>query len=113
MQVMLLGFVLLGRSLEERARVKASSDMNELLVSFNDSKTIKHYNAYIYWVYTLVKCHTTCFRVPGKFYSCCRRIFQPVIILRIAMTKLHLINWDVPKFRKCLSIKLDDMTLGN
>ncbi|XP_038897558.1 copper-transporting ATPase PAA2, chloroplastic isoform X2 [Benincasa hispida] len=29
--VMLLGFVLLGRSLEERARVKASSDMNELL----------------------------------------------------------------------------------
>lgn len=31
--VMLLGFVLLGRSLEERARIKASSDMNELLVS--------------------------------------------------------------------------------
>ncbi|XP_060208596.1 copper-transporting ATPase PAA2, chloroplastic isoform X1 [Lycium barbarum] len=31
MQVMLLGFVLLGRSLEERARLKASSDMNELL----------------------------------------------------------------------------------
>lgn len=30
---MLLGFVLLGRSLEERARLKASSDMNELLVS--------------------------------------------------------------------------------
>ncbi|XP_051137320.1 copper-transporting ATPase PAA2, chloroplastic [Andrographis paniculata] len=29
--VMLLGFILLGRSLEERARVKASSDMNELL----------------------------------------------------------------------------------
>ncbi|XP_022936839.1 copper-transporting ATPase PAA2, chloroplastic [Cucurbita moschata] len=29
--VMLLGFVLLGRSLEERARAKASSDMNELL----------------------------------------------------------------------------------
>ncbi|XP_057525223.1 copper-transporting ATPase PAA2, chloroplastic [Amaranthus tricolor] len=29
--VMLLGFVLLGRSLEERARIKASSDMNELL----------------------------------------------------------------------------------
>ncbi|GAA0156841.1 primary active transporter [Lithospermum erythrorhizon] len=29
--VMLLGFVLLGRSLEERARLKASSDMNELL----------------------------------------------------------------------------------
>lgn len=28
---MLLGFVLLGRSLEERARLKASSDMNELL----------------------------------------------------------------------------------
>lgn len=34
MQVMLLGFILLGRSLEERARLKASSDMNELLVSF-------------------------------------------------------------------------------
>lgn len=33
MQVMLLGFVLLGRSLEEKARIKASSDMNELLVS--------------------------------------------------------------------------------
>lgn len=33
MQVMLLGFVLLGRSLEERARIRASSDMNELLVS--------------------------------------------------------------------------------
>lgn len=33
MQVMLLGFVLLGRSLEERARLQASSDMNELLVS--------------------------------------------------------------------------------
>lgn len=33
MQVMLLGFVLLGRSLEERARLRASSDMNELLVS--------------------------------------------------------------------------------
>ncbi|KAJ0090746.1 hypothetical protein Patl1_13766 [Pistacia atlantica] len=32
MQVMLLGFVLLGRSLEERARIRASSDMNELLV---------------------------------------------------------------------------------
>nr|CAD1838016.1 unnamed protein product [Ananas comosus var. bracteatus] len=31
MQVMLLGFVLLGRSLEEGARLKASSDMNELL----------------------------------------------------------------------------------
>ncbi|KAK8970811.1 hypothetical protein KSP40_PGU013540 [Platanthera guangdongensis] len=31
MQVMLLGFVLLGRSLEERARLEASSDMNELL----------------------------------------------------------------------------------
>nr|GFB84774.1 copper-transporting ATPase PAA2, chloroplastic [Tanacetum cinerariifolium] len=31
--VMLLGFVLLGRSLEERARLRASSDMNELLVS--------------------------------------------------------------------------------
>ncbi|KAI8569084.1 hypothetical protein RHMOL_Rhmol02G0251200 [Rhododendron molle] len=31
MQVMLLGFVLLGRSLEEKARIKASSDMNELL----------------------------------------------------------------------------------
>ncbi|KAF5726131.1 copper-transporting ATPase PAA2 chloroplastic-like [Tripterygium wilfordii] len=30
-QVMLLGFVLLGRSLEERARIRASSDMNELL----------------------------------------------------------------------------------
>ncbi|KAL6523945.1 Copper-transporting ATPase paa2, chloroplastic [Orobanche minor] len=29
--VMLLGFILLGRSLEERARIKASSDMNELL----------------------------------------------------------------------------------
>ncbi|KAI3994988.1 hypothetical protein MKX01_019802 [Papaver californicum] len=29
--VMLLGFVLLGRSLEEKARLKASSDMNELL----------------------------------------------------------------------------------
>lgn len=29
--VMLLGFVLLGRSLEERARLRASSDMNELL----------------------------------------------------------------------------------
>ncbi|KAL6648703.1 hypothetical protein ACP70R_012927 [Stipagrostis hirtigluma subsp. patula] len=29
--VMLLGFVLLGRSLEERARLKASSDMNELI----------------------------------------------------------------------------------
>ncbi|KAM0953054.1 putative P-type Cu(2+) transporter [Dioscorea sansibarensis] len=29
--VMLLGFVLLGRALEERARLKASSDMNELL----------------------------------------------------------------------------------
>ncbi|KAJ0987510.1 hypothetical protein J5N97_005866 [Dioscorea zingiberensis] len=29
--VMLLGFVLLGRTLEERARLKASSDMNELL----------------------------------------------------------------------------------
>ncbi|URE28468.1 E1-E2 ATPase [Musa troglodytarum] len=29
--VMLLGFVLLGRSLEERARLQASSDMNELL----------------------------------------------------------------------------------
>lgn len=34
MQVMLLGFVLLGRSLEERAKLKASSDMNELLVSW-------------------------------------------------------------------------------
>lgn len=34
-QVMLLAFVLLGRTLEERARVKASSDMNELLVSFS------------------------------------------------------------------------------
>lgn len=33
MQVMLLGFILLGRSLEERARIKAASDMNELLVS--------------------------------------------------------------------------------
>lgn len=31
MQVMLLGFVLLGRSLEEKARIRASSDMNELL----------------------------------------------------------------------------------
>ncbi|KAI5403969.1 Copper-transporting ATPase paa2 [Lathyrus oleraceus] len=31
MQVMLLGFVLLGRSLEEKARIQASSDMNELL----------------------------------------------------------------------------------
>uniref|UniRef100_A0A6N2NLT4 P-type ATPase A domain-containing protein n=2 Tax=Salix viminalis TaxID=40686 RepID=A0A6N2NLT4_SALVM len=30
-QVMLLGFVLLGRSLEEKARIRASSDMNELL----------------------------------------------------------------------------------
>ncbi|XP_052210348.1 copper-transporting ATPase PAA2, chloroplastic isoform X2 [Diospyros lotus] len=29
--VMLLGFVLLGRSLEEKARLKASSDMNELM----------------------------------------------------------------------------------
>jgi cation transport ATPase len=35
-QVMLLGFVLLGRSLEEKARIRASSDMNELLVSSND-----------------------------------------------------------------------------
>lgn len=35
-QVMLLGFVLLGRSLEERARIRASSDMNELLVSYNE-----------------------------------------------------------------------------
>lgn len=34
MQVMLLGFVLLGRSLEERAKLRASSDMNELLVSW-------------------------------------------------------------------------------
>lgn len=33
MQVMLLGFVLLGRTLEEKARIQASSDMNELLVS--------------------------------------------------------------------------------
>ena len=32
MQVMLLGFVLLGKSLEERARLSAASDMNELLV---------------------------------------------------------------------------------
>jgi Cu2+-exporting ATPase len=32
MQVMLLGFVLLGRSLEERAKLQASTDMNELLV---------------------------------------------------------------------------------
>ncbi|KAI3905552.1 hypothetical protein MKX01_036461 [Papaver californicum] len=31
MQVMLLGFVLLGRCLEEKARLKASSDMNEIL----------------------------------------------------------------------------------
>lgn len=31
MQVMLLGFVLLGRSLEEKARIRASSDMNKLL----------------------------------------------------------------------------------
>lgn len=31
-QVMLLGFVLLGRSLEEKARIAASSDMNELIV---------------------------------------------------------------------------------
>ncbi|GKV03690.1 hypothetical protein SLEP1_g15955 [Rubroshorea leprosula] len=31
MQVMLLGFVLLGRSLEGRARITASSNMNELL----------------------------------------------------------------------------------
>lgn len=46
-QVMLLGFVLLGRSLEERARVKASSDMNELLVSFNQSYVVKHCNACI------------------------------------------------------------------
>uniref|UniRef100_A0A0R0K4C4 P-type ATPase A domain-containing protein n=1 Tax=Glycine max TaxID=3847 RepID=A0A0R0K4C4_SOYBN len=30
-RVMLLGFVLLGRSLEEKARIQASSDMNELL----------------------------------------------------------------------------------
>lgn len=29
--MMLLGFVLLGRSLEERARLRASSDMNELI----------------------------------------------------------------------------------
>lgn len=35
MQVMLLGFVLLGRSLEESARLKASSDMNELIVSID------------------------------------------------------------------------------
>lgn len=34
-QVMLLGFVLLGRSLEEKARIQASSDMNELLVSYS------------------------------------------------------------------------------
>ncbi|XP_008220574.1 PREDICTED: copper-transporting ATPase PAA2, chloroplastic [Prunus mume] len=33
--VMLLGFVLLGRSLEERARIRASSDMNELLSLIN------------------------------------------------------------------------------
>ncbi|XP_009362794.2 copper-transporting ATPase PAA2, chloroplastic [Pyrus x bretschneideri] len=33
--VMLLGFVLLGRSLEERARIMASSDMNELLSLIN------------------------------------------------------------------------------
>jgi hypothetical protein len=32
---MLLGFVLLGRSLEESARLKASSDMNELVVSIH------------------------------------------------------------------------------
>lgn len=32
-QVMLLAFVLLGRTLEGRARVQASSDMQDLLVS--------------------------------------------------------------------------------
>jgi len=40
MQVMLLGFVLLGRSLEESARLKASSDMNELIVSIDLYLTI-------------------------------------------------------------------------
>lgn len=37
MQVMLLGFVLLGRSLEEKARIQASSDMNELLAQFDST----------------------------------------------------------------------------
>ncbi|TQE01476.1 hypothetical protein C1H46_012956 [Malus baccata] len=39
--VMLLGFVLLGRSLKERARIKASSDMNELLSLIN-TKVLKN-----------------------------------------------------------------------
>ncbi|XWS72378.1 hypothetical protein CRYUN_Cryun02cG0035100 [Craigia yunnanensis] len=47
MQVMLLGFVLLGRSLEEKARIRASSDMNELLVSIGqlDFDTYTDYSA--------------------------------------------------------------------
>lgn len=40
MQVMLLGFVLLGRSLEEKARIRASSDMNELLVSLKSDTSL-------------------------------------------------------------------------
>lgn len=52
MQVMLLGFILLGRSLEERARIKASSDMNELLVSFNVFEVL-----FIPWIMIIIPLH--------------------------------------------------------
>ncbi|KAH7574458.1 hypothetical protein JRO89_XS03G0298800 [Xanthoceras sorbifolium] len=45
--VMLLGFVLLGRSLEERARIRASSDMNELLAQSYLVAMYLHLKAYI------------------------------------------------------------------
>lgn len=45
---MLLGFVLLGRSLEEKARISASSDMNELIVSFLSFKS-RSYALQIFW----------------------------------------------------------------
>ncbi|KAH9298591.1 hypothetical protein KI387_030273, partial [Taxus chinensis] len=63
--VMLLGFVLLGRSLEERARLQASSDMNELLsLVSSQSRLVVSKDGGMELTHEVLPGEAACFEVP-------------------------------------------------
>nr|ATG71103.1 P-Type ATPase [Callitropsis vietnamensis] len=63
--VMLLGFVLLGRSLEERARLQASSDMNELLsLVSSHSRLVVPVDGGVQLTNEVLPNEAACFEVP-------------------------------------------------
>ncbi|GMH06931.1 hypothetical protein Nepgr_008771 [Nepenthes gracilis] len=63
--VMLLGFVLLGRSLEEKARIKASSDMHELLsLVATQSRLVITSSESVYMTSSVLSSDAVCIEVP-------------------------------------------------